>query len=146
MAAQQRVAVLVDQGYQDLEFWYPLLRLREEGVAASVIGGAAETTYLSRLEYPVIPDLGIADAKAEDFTAVLVPGGDAGARLAGDQRMVAFIAAAARNGALLGATAEGVAALDAAGARGGRRVVTARRTDDLPEYCRALLAALAGAR
>jgi protease I len=32
------VGVLVYNGYHELEFWYPVLRLREAGIAVSVLG------------------------------------------------------------------------------------------------------------
>jgi protease I len=75
MSTNKRVAILVHHGYQDLEFWYPLLRLREEGVPVSVVSVEPEKTYLSQLEYPVIPDQGIAEVQARDFSAVFIPGG-----------------------------------------------------------------------
>jgi protease I len=173
MPTRQRVAVLVDNEYQDLEFWYPVLRLREEGIPVTVVGVDPDRTYLSQLEYPVIPELGIGDAQAKDFTAVIVPGGGAAAHIAGEPRMLRFIADAAAQGALLGATADGVVALAAAGALAGRRVaaravlgdklrradaqcvdepvvtdgrlLTARSANELPAFCRALFAALATA-
>jgi protease I len=165
MSTGPRIAVLVEEGYQDLEFWYPLLRLREEGKPVTVVGGEADKVYLSALEYPVIPDIGISEARAVDFGVVIVPGGKAAGRIAGDPKMLRFIADAASGGALLAATAEGVNALAAAGALKGDRgtgpngalpradqpvvaeakLVLARTTNDLPMFCRALFAELAAA-
>ena len=54
MISTARVGVLVREGYQELEFWYPLLRLREEGVDVKVIG-ATDHTYHSKLGYPGDP-------------------------------------------------------------------------------------------
>jgi protease I len=157
MSAQKSVAILVHEGYQDLEFWYPLLRLREEGVPVTVVGVDADKTYLSKLEYPVIPDIGIGQAQAKDFAAVIVPGGASAERISREPRMVRFIADAAAAGALVAATAEGVAVLAPADVRGKRvgrdgdpvirdgRLITARSTDNLPAFCRALFEALAAA-
>jgi protease I len=122
MPTQERVAVLVHDGYQDLEFWYPVLRLREEGTPVTVVGPEHDKTYLSKLEYPVIADLGVSEAQAKDFAAVIVPGGGAAEHIAREPRMLRFIAEAAAEGAVLGATTEGVTALAAAGALAGRRV------------------------
>ena len=142
MTTKKAIAILVHDGYQDLEFWYPLLRLREEGTPVTVIGTESDRTCFSQLEYPVIPDIGIADAKADEFAAVFVPGGAAGKAIASDPRMQAFIRAAAGAGALLAAIAEGGAAIGEAGGK-GVRTLTARSTDDLPEFCKALFRALA---
>src|SRR5258707_13562339 len=87
MPTNKRVAILVHDGYQDLQFWYPLLRLREEGVAVTVVSVEPEKTYLSQLEYPVIPDQGIAQVAAKDFSAVFIPGGPSGNFIAGDPGM-----------------------------------------------------------
>jgi protease I len=139
MPANKRVAVLVHDGYQDLQFWYPLLRLREEGVPVTVVSVEPEKTYLSQLEYPVIPDQGIAQVQAKDFGAVLIPGGASAKYIAEEPRMQRFIKDAAAGGALLAAIAEGATALSAAGVKGS---VTAKTTNDLPAFCRALFQAL----
>jgi protease I len=139
MPANKRVAVLVHDGYQDLQFWYPLLRLREEGVPVTVVSVEPEKTYLSQLEYPVIPDQGIAQVQAKDFGAVLIPGGASAKHIAEEPRMQRFIKDAAAGGALLAAIAEGATALSAAGVKGS---VTAKTTNDLPAFCRALFQAL----
>lgn len=139
MPGNKRVAVLVHDGYQDLQFWYPLLRLREEGVPVTVVSVEPEKTYLSQLEYPVIPDQGIAQVAAKDFSAVFIPGGASGKFIAEEPRMQRFIKDAAANGALLAAIAEGTQALSAAGAKAA---VSAKTTNDLPAFCRALFQAL----
>ena len=139
MPTNKRVAILVHDGYQDLQFWYPLLRLREEGVPVTVVSVEPEKTYLSQLEYPVIPDQGIAQVQAKDFGAVIVPGGASGKYLAEEPRMQRFIKDAAAGGALLAAIAEGVTALSAAGVKGS---VTVKTTNELPAFCRAFFEAL----
>ena len=137
------MAILVHEGYQDLEFWYPLLRLREEGKPVTVIAAEPDKTYFSQLEYPVIADIGIASAKGADYAGVFVPGGQSAQFIAGEPRMQAFIRDAAAGGALLASISEGAAAIKAAGAKAVAREVTARGTNDLPEFCKSLLAALA---
>lgn len=140
MSTPKPIAILVHEGYQDLEFWYPLLRLREEGMPVSVVGAEPNKTYFSQLEYPVIPDFGIGEVQAKDFSAVIVPGGRAAKIIAEEARMVGFIKDAAANGALLAAISDGSRALGAAGASAK---VAARSTDQLPEFCRSLFQALA---
>jgi len=34
----KRVAILAENNYQELELWYPLLRLREAGATVTVVG------------------------------------------------------------------------------------------------------------
>ena len=72
--ADAQIAILAENMYQELELWYPLMRLREEGCNVVVVG-PAEQTYASKLGYPVKPDLAIADADPAAFDAVVIPGG-----------------------------------------------------------------------
>ena len=139
MSTRRKVAILVEDGYQDLELWHPLLRLREEGVPVMVVGPEADKTYLSELEFPVIPDAGIAQVRGADFGAVMVSGGQSANRIAENERMVAFIKDAKAHGAVLAAISNGAKAFSAAGAKPG---VSAQNTDALPEFCKHLLAAL----
>ncbi len=134
------VAILVHEDYQDLELWYPLLRLREEGKAVSVIGAESNKTYFSRLEYPVIPDHGIDEVQGKDYGAVIVVGGRSAKIIAEEPRMLRFIKEAAASGALLAALSEGASAFAAAGAA---PKISARSTDQLPEFCRSLFQELA---
>src|SRR5216684_1160852 len=71
----KRVAVLVEQQYQEMEVWYPVYRLREAGCHVSMIGPKAGETYPSKLGYPAKSDKAASDVSANDFDAVVVPGG-----------------------------------------------------------------------
>jgi protease I len=75
-----RAIALVEDGYHELGFWYPVLRLREAGVQVSVAGPEAGRTYMSALGYPVIPEMDLAAAAAATPDLLIVPGG-AGERL-----------------------------------------------------------------
>jgi protease I len=70
-----RVAVLVENQYQELELWYPILRLLEEGADVVVVGPSTDVVYASKLGYPVVADVTPADIDLDDFDAVIVPGG-----------------------------------------------------------------------
>src|SRR6266700_8316369 len=72
---QARVAVLVEQQYQEMEVWYPLYRLREAGCKVTLVGPEAGHTYPSKLGYPVRSDKAIKDVSADDFDLVVIPGG-----------------------------------------------------------------------
>ncbi|MDT4914649.1 MAG: protease [Pseudonocardiales bacterium] len=70
-----RVAILVENLYQELELWYPVLRLREAGVPLTIVGATAGEVYASKLGYPAVAEAGIEEIDADDFDAVIVPGG-----------------------------------------------------------------------
>ena len=49
----KRVAIFVDQMYQEMEVWVPYYRLVEEGVEVHLVGAEAGKSYPSKLGYPV---------------------------------------------------------------------------------------------
>lgn len=60
--------------YEDLELWYPKIRLEEEG-ASCTVAGLGEKTYLGKHGYPVTPDLTMDEVDAGTFDALVIPGG-----------------------------------------------------------------------
>ena len=61
--ANATIGVLVENQYQELEFWYPVLRFTEVGANVVVIGPSATTTYGSKLGFPVEPQVAVADVE-----------------------------------------------------------------------------------
>jgi protease I len=64
----------VDDVYEDLELWYPLLRMQEAGYAMR-LAALELRTYTGKHGYPAKSDLRLADARTQDFCGLLVPGG-----------------------------------------------------------------------
>ena len=74
MSLQGRsIAVLVYPGYQELEFWYPVLRAREESAAVRIVGADRQGSE-SYLGYPVIPDTDASDVDPAAVDALVAPG------------------------------------------------------------------------
>ena len=71
----KRVAVLVEQLYQEMEVWYPVYRLREAGCTVELVGPEAGKTHASKLGYPAKATLSARDASADQFAALVIPGG-----------------------------------------------------------------------
>jgi protease I len=72
----KRAIMFAEANYQDLELWYPVLRLREEGVEVVIVGTGSAEGYTGRHGYPLPKVDAVADkVEAKDFDAVLVPGG-----------------------------------------------------------------------
>ena len=49
-----RIAILVEQQYQEMEVWYPLYRFREAGAQVVTVGGAVGAVYPSKVGYPCL--------------------------------------------------------------------------------------------
>ena len=71
----KRVALLIEQQYQEMEVWYPIYRLREAGCQVTLVGPEAGKVYASKLGYPAKSDVAAHTVTAADFDAVVVPGG-----------------------------------------------------------------------
>ena len=89
--ATKQVAILVEDHYQVLEVWYPLLRLAEDGIQVKTIGPGGKETYLSKEGYPVKADLAIQNARVQDFDGVIIPGGWAPDYLRRHEAIVNFV-------------------------------------------------------
>jgi|HubBroStandDraft_3_1064219.scaffolds.fasta_scaffold72866_2 putative intracellular protease/amidase len=129
------VVALVEAGYPELEFWYPVLRLRELGADVFIAGPSREQTYYSRLGYPVIPDGDLADANDREPDVLIVPGGDTGRKLASSELFPGLVRAQTSRGSLVAVTGE-PGDLESA--------ITCATPDDLPAFVPALLTALGG--
>jgi len=165
------VAVLVEDLYEDLELWYPVYRLREEGASVALVGPEAGKTYASKHGYPVQTDRAAKDVSADEFDAVIIPGGYAPDRMRRDPAMVQLVADAVKAGKTVAAICHGGWMLCSAGVLEGRRVtgffaikddltnagaqwvdeevvrdgtlITSRQPDDLPAFLRSIIATLA---
>jgi len=60
--------------YEDLELWYPKIRLEEEG-ARTVVAGTGEKTYQGKRGYPLTVDTNVDQIQAADFDGLVIPGG-----------------------------------------------------------------------
>ena len=168
--ASARVAILVEDLYQDLEVWYPYYRLQEAGHHPVFVGTGSQPAYKGKYGYPVVPHQLIARARPAAYEAVIVPGGFAPDFLRRYPAVLKFVKDMDRRhkivaaichagwvlvsaGILRGRTVTGFSAIkddlvnagatfvDRAVAR-DRNLITARKPDDLPAFMRALLAAL----
>lgn len=165
----RRVAILAEELYEDIELWYPYYRLKEAGAEVTIVGTGAES-YLSKHGYPVRPDLSAEQAAAEEFDAVVVPGGYAPDRMRRSPAMVELVRNADRQGKVVAAICHAPWLLISAGIVSGRRatsyfsikddlvnagatyldeevvvdgnLITSRRPADLPAFCRAVISAL----
>lgn len=68
------VAVLLEKDFQELEAWYPYLRLREAGFQTWFVG-LGEKTYRGKNGYPATVDKNIQDVRVDDLDGVVIPGG-----------------------------------------------------------------------
>src|SRR5262245_17928505 len=121
-----KVGVFLYDGFQEMEFWYPVLRLREVKADVVVIGVEGAEASTSLLGYPVVPNVALSAAAPGDYQALIVPGGNV-AGLKENAAFKRFLADAAGKGAVLAASTHAAALLP------GKSSHVARTTDDVPQ-------------
>ncbi|PYZ98167.1 protease [Alteribacter lacisalsi] len=70
-----KVLTVVDDEFEDLELWYPIYRLREEGAICHVAGKEADHTYTGKYGVPVKSDYSFEQIEISEYDGILVPGG-----------------------------------------------------------------------
>ena len=125
-----KIGVFVYNGFQEMEFWYPVLRLREVGADVVVIGVEGGEAASSVLGYPVVPNVAMAQASPGDYAALIVPGGNVTA-LANNTAFSSFLREAANKRVRIAAASQAAALAPDA--------LVARTTDDVPLWTRKLL-------
>lgn len=166
----KRVAVLAENLYQELEVWYPLLRLREAGAETFVVGTGSAKTYSSKVGYPVDVDIVADQVNVADLDALVIPGGYAPDLMRRYPAMVKLVREAFEQGKVVAAICHAGWMLASAGVLKGKRatcffaikddvinagatyldaevvrdgnLITSRMPSDLPAFCRTIIAAL----
>jgi len=79
----KRVAIFIENKYQEFEFWYPYFRMKEAGAKVTIVGtGPKEFLSGNNIPapHPLVRESGkelisAEAAQAADFDALIVPGG-----------------------------------------------------------------------
>lgn len=169
MLNNKKIIILAHDIYEDLELWYPKLRLVEEG-AKVIVAGTGEKSYKGKNGYPLEVDGSIKEFNAKDFDAVIVPGGYAPDKLRRYKEVLDFVAEIHRSGKVVAAICHGPWVLVSAGILKGKnvtcvsaikddvinagaqyfdrevivdgKIITSRKPEDLGAFCKAIIKAL----
>ena len=168
----KRIAILVDNIYQDQEVWYPYFRFQEAGAAVVAVGAKAGETYTGKHGYPIKSGKSYDELRVADFDGVVVPGGYAPDLIRRHSAANQFVRDMNKQGKLVAAICHGPWVLCSAEMLKGRRatcffaikddvihagaryedaevvvdgnLVTSRKPEDLPAFCRASIEVLTG--
>jgi protease I len=167
----KRVAILAENLYQEMELWVPYYRMKEEGAEVKVVGAGGAKSYASKHGYPVSVDAQAETVDAVEFDAVIIPGGYAPDLMRRSEPMVRLVREAFQHGRLVAAICHAGWMPVSAGILKGKRatsffsikddmlnagatwvdeevvvdgnLITSRKPDDLPAFCREIVKALA---
>ena len=167
----KRVAILVEDGFEDRELTGPRDALQAAGAAITIVGPTAGAQFRGkRGEATVTADLAAGSARARDFDALVIPGGYAPDKMRMRHAMVDFAREVIDAGKPVAAICHGPQLLISANALRGRtltcwpsiaidvknagglyvdkpvvedgNIITSRKPDDVPLFCDAIVKAL----
>jgi protease I len=170
--AGKRILCFVGDIYEDLELWYPKLRLEEEGAEVVLAGPEAGVVYAGKNGYPCTSDTAIRDMNEADFDGLVVPGGFMPDKLRRDPKVLELtrqfseskkLVAAVCHGGWIPISANVYMGVRVTGSPGikddlvnagaiwedsavvvDRHFVSSRKPDDLPDFCLGILEVLCG--
>jgi protease I len=117
----RKAAFLVADDFEDLELYYPMYRLQEEGIQTIVIG-LSNKPVTGKHEYSITPDTTIENVNSRDFDILVVPGGKSPERLRLNRKVLNFIHDFDRSGRPIAAICHAGQVLASAGIVKGRRM------------------------
>ncbi|MHB2148553.1 type 1 glutamine amidotransferase domain-containing protein [Calditrichota bacterium LG25] len=163
----KRILFFVEDLYEDLELWYPKLRLLEAGAKVLVAGPKKGKIYRGKNGYPCQAEAAIDEISFEDFDGLILSGGFAPDRLRRMDKVKHITAEIHQRGKLIAhichggwiAISAGIVKgftctstpgikddLENAGAKWvdqpvvvDRNMISSRRPDDLPQFCKAII-------
>jgi len=170
MAIGKRLLMFVDDIYEDLELWYPKLRMIEAGADVVVAGPEEGKIYAGKHSYPCRADTSYHSLDAADFDGLIIPGGFAPDKLRRDPKVLELTREIHEAGKLMAHVCHAGWIPISAGIMKGfrctstpgikddlinagatwvdeplvidRNQVSSRRPDDLPDFCKGILAVL----
>ncbi|MDX9701551.1 MAG: type 1 glutamine amidotransferase domain-containing protein [Candidatus Auribacterota bacterium] len=167
----KKIAILVERDFQDLEVFYPFYRLKEAGFDVMVLGTGTAHTYFGKYGISITVDADVADMDPAQFSAVIIPGGWAPDHMRLHDSVIEFVRNLYRDQKVVAAICHGGWILASADIINGKHVtayraikddminagglyedkelvkdgniITSRKPDDLPAFCKAIIDALA---
>jgi len=168
----KKAAILAEDMYNEFELWIPYYRLKEEGIEVTVVGSGTASTYHSKYGVPVQVDKPASQVGAGDFDVVVIPGGYAPDKMRIHPEMVSLVKNAFNQGKVVAAICHAGWMLASAGILKGKKatsyvaikddminagalwedsevvrdgnLITSRKPDDLPAFCRTVIEAMEG--
>jgi protease I len=118
------ILMLVGPEYEDLEVWYPTLRLEEAGYTVK-LAGLGESEYRGKHGYPCQTDGHVKDFPADGLLGIVVPGGWAPDKLRRDVSVLAHVREVHAQGKLVATICHGPWVLISARIVNGRKLTSA---------------------
>ncbi|MBU0729031.1 MAG: type 1 glutamine amidotransferase [Proteobacteria bacterium] len=166
----KKIIVLVENLYNDREFWYPYYRLKEAGARVTVVGPETGRVYNGAAGIPAVAEQSAGQINPDEYDGLVIPGGYAPDHMRRHPAMVKLVRDMVEKDKLVAAICHAGWMLASAKVLQGRTVtcffaikddvvhagatfvdeavvvdgklVTSRTPDDLPAFLRAIIAVL----
>lgn len=163
----KKVAVFIEEQYQELEVWAPYYRLKEAGVDAILLGREKGRVYPGKYGYPAQAEAAFSEIGAKDLDGVVIPGGFAPDFLRRYPEPARLTAEVFKAGKMTASICHGAWILCSAGVLKGRKatcfyaiaddvknagadyrdaevvvdgnLITSRKPEDIPAFCAAMV-------
>ena len=163
----RKIAILLEEMYNEYEFWYPYYRFLEAGFEVDVVGTGRMEVYKSKVGLPARETVSALNTDAARYEAVIIPGGFAPDFMRRDPAMVSLVRDVFNRGGVVAAICHAGWMLASAGVLKGKKatgffaikddlinagaeyldqevvvdqnLITSRTPDDLPVFCLAIL-------
>ena len=163
----KKIAIFIEDIFEDLEYWYPYYRMKEEGAEVTVIGTGKES-YKGKNGLSAHEDVSIDKSTPDEYDGLIIPGGYSPDIMRRIKRMVDFVRevhtsgkpiASICHGPWMLASAEIIKGVKITGSLGikddlvhaggiwvdeeviqDRNIITSRKPEDLPAFCREFIA------
>jgi protease I len=169
----KRIAILAEEDFEDSELIEPLRSMKNAGARVVVVGTGSKASYQGKRGNATVSVDKTADkVKAEDFDAIIIPGGYAPDKMRRDPAMVELVKQAYQLGKVIAAICHGAQLLISADIVRGHKLtswpsiavdlknagaewvdapvvqdgklITSRKPADLPRFNKAIIDALMG--
>lgn len=166
----KKAAILAEDIYNEFELWIPYYRLKEEGVEVLIVGSGTSSDYHGKYGIPVHVNKSASEVTADDFDAIIIPGGYAPDKMRIHAKMVSLVREAFNKGKIIAAICHAGWMLASADIVRGKKatsyigirddminagaiwsdselvrdgnLITSRKPEDLPAFCRAIIQAM----
>ncbi len=171
MGSLGRVLILVEEGFEDMEYFVPYYRLIEEGFTVDTASTRIRVIF-GKHGYTAKPQILTKDVEPGEYNGLIIPGGKSPGKLRLDMHTLRVTRDIMVSGRIVATVCHGPQVLISAGVLKGRRItchpsikddvmlagasyidqpvvvdknlISSRKSEDLPYFCRELVRALKG--
>jgi len=126
----RNILIFVGEDVEDLEYWYPRLRLQEAGAKVTAAGFYSEHTFKGKYGLPCKSECALGDVVADDFDGLVVPGGWMPDKLRREQSALKLVRDFDASGKMIATICHGGWMLASAGILEGVRITGSRGIKD----------------